>query len=205
MADTDAVPFTSPLGDLEWIFITGKGKKDLSGNDRFVASLVLNHDTDQCKELIETIEEFWNENKPKKAKDAKSTGFKILEDEKGEPTGRVSFNFWTGIVFPDGSPKVVKVFNAKGAEVALGEKKIGNGSRGRIKGAMGIYDNGPAAKGVTLYLNGIQLTKFVPFTGGVSFDAVEDEDGDGFEGIDDDEHMNAVDDTEGNSEAKPRL
>jgi len=194
----------TPIGDLEWVFITGKGKKDLNGNDRFVASVVLDTDSDACKEFKSSIEDYWEANKPKGAK-LKSLGFKILEDENNEPTGRTSFNFWTGIAFPDGQPKVVKVFNAKGAEVSLGTKKIGNGSRGRIKGAMAIYDNGPAARGVTLYLNGIQLTKFIPFEGGVDFDAVDDEEGEGFEGVDDD-GMGAIEDNEPeNTTSKPRL
>lgn len=201
--ETQAV--TSPIGDLEWIFITGKGKKDPKGNDRFVASLVLPSDSDACKSFKNDLEEFWDTYKPAKAKNAKSLGYRELEDEDGNPTGRTSFNFWTGISFPDGQDKVVKVFNAKGAEVSLGSKKIGNGSRGRIKGAMAIYDV-DANRGVTLYLNGIQLTKFIPFEGGVNFDAVEDEEAgdDTFEGIDDD-GMNAIPETETNQEARPRL
>ena len=189
--------------DLEWIFITGNGKKDLQGNDRFVASLVLPSDSEDCIKFTAAIDAFWEENKPKGAK-IKSLGYKALEDENNELTGRTSINFWTGTAFPTGDAKVIKVFNAKGAEVSLGSKKIGNGSRGRIKGAMAIYDNGPAARGVTLYLNGIQLTKFVEFTGGVSFDEVDDGE-DGFEGFDED-GMDAIADTESdNPTAQPRL
>ena len=200
----EAENVTSPVGDLEWLFITGKGKKDQNDNDRFVASVVLDKDNILCKDFISDIEIFWETNKPKKVKTPKSLGFRELEDEENNPTGRISFNFWTGTVFPDGQAKIVKVFNAKGAEVALGNKKIGNGSRGRIKGAMGIYDNGPGAVGVTLYLNGIQLTKFVEFTGGVSFDEVEDGDED-FEGFNED-GMDAINTSiQPDSESVPRL
>jgi len=193
----------SPVGDLEWVFITGKGKKDLNDNDRFVASVVLDEDSDACKAFMEKIENFWEENKPKGSKDPKSLGFKILEDDEGNSTGRVSFNFWTGTVFPDGSAKVVKTFNAKGAEVSLGNKKIGNGSRGRIGGAMGIYDNGKAARGVTLYLNSIQLSKFKEFTGGDNFDAIDEDEDDAFEGVDD---MGAIpDESSAETPVKPRL
>ena len=191
----------TPVGDLEWVFITGRGKKDLNDNDRFVASVVLPSDSPECEAFIAKINDFWDENKPKGAK-IKSLGYKVLEDENNEPTGRTSFNFWTGITFPTGDPKVVKVFTAKGAEVALGTKKIGNGSRGRIKGAMAIYDNGPAARGVTLYLNGLQLTKFVEFTGGVDFDEVDDGD-DAFEGFDN--GMDALETESENPTAQPRL
>lgn len=193
---------TTPVGDLEWIFITGKGKKDQQGNDRFVASVVLDKDSVLCKEFINDIDSFWDTNKPKKVKEAKSRGYRHLQDEENNDTGRISFNFWTGTTFQDGQAKEIKVFNAKGAEVALGTKKIGNGSRGRIKGAMGIYDTGPGACGVTLYLNGIQLTKFIEFTGGVSFDEVEDGDED-FEGFDED-GMNAIN-SDTSEESVPRL
>lgn len=192
---------TTPVGDLEWLFITGKGKKDQQGNDRFVASVVLDKDSVFCKDLISDIDAFWEANKPKKVKEPKSRGYRELQDEEGNDTGRISFNFWTGTVFQDGQVKEIKVFNSKGAEVSLGSKKIGNGSRGRIKGAMGIYDTGPGACGVTLYLNGIQLTKFVEFTGGVSFDEVEDGDED-FESFDQD-GMDAINTNDG--EPLPRL
>ena len=199
---SEAVNVQSPLGDLEWIFITGKGKKDLKDNDRFSANVVMDSDNITCQDFITEISEFWQENKPKKVKKAKSLGHRPVLDDNDEETGRTAFNFWTGIVFPDGQPKVVKVFNAKGAEVSLGNKKIGNGSRGRIKGAMAVYENGAEA-GVTLYLNGIQLTKFVEFTGGVSFDEVDDDDGESFEGFDDD-GMEALTE-EQKEEAQPRL
>ena len=199
---SEVLNVTTPVGDLEWLFITGKGKKDQNDNDRFVASVVFDSDNSLAKELVSDINIFWETNKPKKAKEPKSLGFRELTDDEGNKTGRISFNFWTGTVFPDGSAKIVKVFNAKGAEVALGNKKIGNGSRGRIKGAMGVYDNGPGAIGVTLYLNGIQLTKFIEFTGGVSFDEVEDGDED-FEGFDEDGMHAISEDQEG--ESVPRL
>lgn len=193
---------TTPVGELNWIFITGKGKKDPSGNDRFSASINFPTDSEHTKFLKETIEDFWQENKPTKAKAAKSLGWKDLEDEDGEPTGITSFNFWTGIEFPSGDPKTVKIFNAKGAEVSLGKKKIGNGSRGRIQGAMAIYEN-KSNIGVTLYLNGIQLTKFIPYEGGVSFDAVDDDETDeAFEGFDDE--LPPVED-DGNDAPPPRL
>ena len=199
---SEAVNFHTPVGELQWIFITGKGKKDLNDNDRFVASVVLDDDSDACQALKSDIDSFWNDNKPKGAKQPKSTGYKAEVDPEGNETGRTSFNFWTGTEFPDGRAKVIKVFNAKGAEVALGDRKIGNGSIGRIGGAMGIYSNGPN-KGVTLYLNSLQLKKFVEFTGGDSFEAIDDDDDDDlFEGFDGD--MPPMTD-EGGDSPKPRL
>lgn len=182
---------TTPVGNLEWVFITGEGKEDLQGNPTYTVSLVL--EGDQAKVLEEQINDFWEANRPKGISEPKSLGFyahtaKDAEGEKVE-TGKTAFVFKTGTTFPNGNPKVIKVFNAKGAEVSLGDKKIGNESRGRVQGAMGIYEVQQKGRtlqaGVTLYLNGLQLTKFVEFVGGASFDAIEDEDAgeDSFEGF----------------------
>lgn len=201
---SEAKQFKTPVGELQWVFITGKGKKDLNDNDRFTASVVLDTDSDAGQAMIQEINDFWEEFKPKGVKNPKSLGFRYEVDDEGNETGKVSFNFWTGITFPDGSPKVIKIFNAKGAEVSLGSKKIGNGSRGRIGGAMAIYANGKAASGVTLYLNSIQLSKFIEFTGSDSFDAIDEDDEEAFTGVDD--GMEAMSEAEqSEAPAQPRL
>ena len=200
MSETQVIQ--TPVGDLEWIFITGQGKKDPKGNSRFTASVVYNTKSQQCKDAIALIKAFWDENKPGQAKKPKSLGYRELEDEAGNKTGRTSFNFWTGITFQDGTDKKVQVFNAKGAEVSLGSKRVGNGSVGRIKGAMGIYKVKEMNDwGVTLYLNGVQLQKFVEFTGGVAFDEMDDAGEDDFLGFDD--GMDGLEDT--TPEAVPNL
>lgn len=162
----------TPKGELAWVFITGTGKKDLNDNDRFVASVKYKVDSAEHKKVEAILSEFWEENKPKGRKQ-KSNGLR-LEEKDGKETGYVLLSFWTGLTFPDGKAKVIKTYNAKGAEVALGNKKIGNGSIGSISGAMAIYDSGPAACGITLYLNAIQLTKFVEFKQDAGFEATED-------------------------------
>jgi len=182
----------TPIGELAWVFITGKGKEDLNGKPRYCASIRYKNDSPELKSVTSVIMEFWDENKPKGKAKPKSTGIKEEFDKEGNPTGYTMLNFWTGIEFPDGSAKVVKTYNAKGVEVALGSKKIGNGSRGAISGVAGIYANGPNV-GVTLYLNALQLTKFVEYSGGAGFTAVKDEEGwtgddlneDGFEAVED--------------------
>lgn len=181
---------TTPVGDLEWVFITGEGKEDLQGSPTYTCQVVL--EGSNAAALQAEIDDFWAANKPKGIDTPKSTGYydHTTKDEEGNKveTGKTAFVFKTATTFPNGSPKVIKVFNAKGAEVSLGDKKIGNGSRGRIQGAMGIYEVQQKGRtiqaGVTLYLNGVQLTKFVEFVGGPSFDAVEDEEaGESFEGF----------------------
>lgn len=107
-------------------------------------------------------------------------------DEDGDKvkrlTGKTSFIFTTAMTYGDGSAKVVKVFDKNGNEVNLNGKRIGNGSRGRFNAAMGIYAVENKGKildaGVALYLNGLQIGKFVEYQAGPSFDAMDDEEAD---------------------------
>ena len=196
----------STKGLLEWVTISGEGKENLSGKMKYQANVVIdpqNNEADAA--LIAKIDRFWEENKPKGFKrKAKSMGYyyhDAVKDADGEPTydedgnkvfdkeGRVHLTFSTDTTFPSGDTKVVKVYNAKANVISLGDKSIGNGSEGYIAGAMGIYKAEKGGKiidaGVTLYLNGIQLTKFVEFTGADDgFEADED----GFMGVDADEN-----------------
>ena len=184
----------TPVGDLTWVFITDEGKKDLNGNDRYSANVEFHKDSEEFKTIEGKIEAFWEANKPKGAKQ-KSNGIKVVQekqaDDSYEDTDMRSVSFWTG-----------KTYNAKGSEVALGGKKIGNGSRGAISGAMAIYDQSAAARGVTLYLNAIQITKFDEFKGGGANFAdtgVED----GFTGFEDEADGFSAQPDDG--AAKPRL
>ena len=181
----------SPVGDLEWVHIDGDGKPDLQGIPKYQCDVVL---TPEVAEPFKArVNEYWEENKPKGAKAAKSLGIyphsvkdEDASKEAGEnvykETGKTVVRFKTGTTFQSGDPKIVKVFNSKGNEVSLQGKKVGNGSRGRVNGVMAIYNINKATCGVTFYLNAIQLSKFVEFTGGANFDTIEEEDG-GFEGV----------------------
>ena len=181
----------SPVGTLEWVHIDGDGKPDLQGVPKYQADVVLT--PEQAAPFKEMVEQFWNENKPKGAKDAKSLGIypHTVKDEEAsksagenvyKETGNTVVRFKTGTTYQSGDPKVIKIFNSKGNEVSLQGKKIGNGSRGRVNGVMAIYNINKATAGVTFYLNAIQLSKFVEFTGGANFDAIDEDDG-GFEGV----------------------
>jgi hypothetical protein len=198
----------TPIGELNWVFITDQGKKDLNGNDRFVASVRFHKDSAEFKAVQKQINDFWNANKPKGAK-LKSNGIQVVKektdevDSEGdavyEETEMRDISFWTGTTFPNGNAKVIKTHNSRGSEVSLGSKKIGNGSIGAISGVMDIYDQGVAARGVTLYLNAILIKKLVEYTGGdAGFEDVS-EDGD-FDGTEDDFGNEPVE-----GSAKPRL
>ena len=146
----------------------------------------------------------------------------LIVDDEGEPVldedgekqykavkdgGRVTVAFKTGTTWPDGNPKEVKVYNAKGKKVALGDMKIGNNSEGRVGGMMDIYMNKSKAgavldAGVTLYLDKIQIAKLVEYTGGDEpMDAMDDEDG--WSGPEEDTFEGTTSDDQ--DAAKPRL
>lgn len=214
MASTTLQRFKSPVGNLEWVIISGEGKENLSGAMQYKADLVL--EGDAAEALKEKLQAFWEENRPKSITKPKSLGWydhkvktEEVDEETGKPvyeeTGKTVFSFKTATTFGDGKPKVVQVFNAKGAPVVLGEQKIGNGSKGRIDAAMDIYEvKAPKGKsiidaGVTLYLNAIQLSKFVAYAGGPSFDEIDGDEELGIEG-----HMDGIHE-EGSAEGKVRL
>ena len=198
----------SPVGDLEWVVIDGEGKPDLQNVPKYQCDVVIT--PEQAETFKEIVLKFWEDNKPKGAKDAKSLGIypHTVKDEKAsreagenvyKETGNTVIRFKTGTTFQSGDPKVIKIFNSKGNEVSLQGKKIGNGSRGRVNGVMAIYNINKATCGVTFYLNAIQLSKFVEWTGGADFDEIEDGDFEGVEG-----GLGAIEDESSETE-RPRL
>lgn len=185
--------------ELRWVFIDQPGKPNLQDKMCLNATLVLKTASKGCEALKTAIEDFWDENKPSGAKKAKSFGWRDEVDDDEKPTGETSFSFWTSATWPDGKPHIIDIYNAKGSKIALGGKKIGNGSFGAISGVMGIYDQGVAARGVTLYLNAIQLTQFLEFSQDAGFG---EEEGD-FDGVATEFDGTSEEEPEG--EAKPRL
>ena len=199
MAKLPTQPIVTPKGELAWVFIDGNGKKDLNDKDRYVASLRVKTDSPEHKQLKDVIDAFWEENKGKGWKQ-KSNGLKTevypdSHEKAGEPTGYTLCEMWTGTAHKDGKRKVIAIKTAKNVLVDLKGRKIGNGSIGKLSGLMQIYDQGVAARGVTIYLNSIQLLKFVEFK---QDDGFEEEEGE-FDGFDDDEFES----TEANSDAEP--
>lgn len=205
----------TPVGDLEWVVISGDGKtNDLKSppQQEYCATVVLSKE--QAQPFIDELEALWTEHKPK-GKKLRSLGYyahKVPTGEKDEDgqnvyeeTGNIAITLKTVTTFPDGKEKVIKTFNSKGNEVALGDKLIGNGSRGRLKGLARMWTQ-PREAGISLYLNAVQLSKFVEYTSGPSFDELEDEDGDSFEGLDSDTSASAIaDEQSGTSAGVPRL
>ena len=152
----------SPIGELEWCFISGEGKPDLQGNPKYQVDVVIS--PEQAEPFKAMVDDFWKENKPKGAKGMKSSGVypHTVKDEEAsseagenvyKETGKTVIRFKTGTEYVSGDKKLIKVFNSKGNEVSLHGKKVGNGSRGRAIGSMAIYDFNAAARGITFYVN----------------------------------------------------
>lgn len=213
----------TPVSDLEWVIISGEGKENLNGDMQYQASLVLDVENNEKHSAFKKqIDDFWAANKPQgfKGDEPDSNGLyphKVPTGEKDEDgdnlyetTGKLILATKTKTTFADGNEKKIKVFNSKGAEVNLGDKKIANGSRGRLGCVMAIYATTDKSgkkiinAGVTFYLNSVQLSKFVEYAG-AGFDALEDEDGEEFESVDDGMAALTEEETSTATSDKPRL
>lgn len=183
------VSFKTPIGELMWVNISKDGADQSMAKDgskmQKVATIVLEGEKKEqvLNELQQIWEGFKTELNLKKGTAAKSLGWRAEKDkETDEETGRITLTFKCNAKLPDGRESIVKVLNAKGQEVNLGERAIGNGSQGVIHGEAAYYDaNG--TKGVTLYLKAIQLTKFVEYQMNVNADDLSEEGS--FQGVDD--------------------
>jgi hypothetical protein len=209
MASRTAIPFKTPKGEFTFVIINGEGHANQKGKLQYKASVVLDPADPKCIAFKKLIDDFWAENKPKGAKKPNTCGYrphtvKSTEcDEDGDPiyeeTGKLEFYSSTGTTWPDGSKKVIRVYNSKAKEVDLGTKKVGNGSVGYIAGNLDVYDVA-GNQGVNLYLDAIQITKFVEYVAGPNFNVDDDEDG--WDGEDVNEFTGDEEETE---TPKPRI
>lgn len=218
----ERLKYTSPLGELSWIFIDGKGKRNFN-DDGDIFSGTISFTAEVGKGIIKDIEEFYEEHKIKGPKKASMGWYhpyvmddkneKIpLEDKDGnviegkyeQNKDIVCLTFKTGITWPDGKSKVINTYNAQGVKVSLGQTKIGNGSTGCLAGQMSMYTKGKTDQGVTFYLNSVQIVTLTPFEGGDKFEEHK-----GFEGVDEESGIPIEEKTEEEVEekatTKPRL
>ena len=181
--------FISPIGELEWVVISGEGVEGMNAGDpyKYVANIVL--DKQGSKNVKDKIDSFWKLNRPKVVKTPKATGLyqhkvktEEIDNDTGKPvyaaTGSQYLRMSTRITWPNGNTKKVKVFNAKGAEITLGDTKIGNGSLGRLIGVIDIYAikdsrGNISSAGVTFYLQSIQISKLLEYDAGVLPDEID--------------------------------
>ena len=146
----------TPLGELQWLFITGMGKENYNRDGyEYTSDILL--EGDEAETLKTKITEYFHAEFGAKA-NPKSLGFKDEDD------GRTRFSFKTKTTKKDNSARKIIVGDSKGKKMDLGDRKISNGSTGVIHGALGTYVNGQS-KGVSLYLNKVQLLDFIPYEG----------------------------------------
>ena len=99
------------------------------------------------------------------------------------PTGNVFITFKTMAQMPDGKPKFVKIYNAKGTDVtedyAKAEYTIGNESEGRIYGTLKAGSHNGSTF-ISCYLNVVQVSKLSRYTYDVVVDEIEGDTDDDF-------------------------
>lgn len=174
--------FVTPKGRIEWATLNGNGKTDLNGRQIYTIDIVCT--PEDAAPTIDSLNALWEEHRPKGSKNAKSMGYREDED------GSIRFTLKTSTKYPSGDDKPIKIYNKDAKQVQL-DDKIGNGSMGRASGMAAVYDAGAAARGVTLYLDAVQVVNLIRYTGGAaSFQA--DKEGD-FEGTDTTDGFTAVD------------
>lgn len=231
----DKVPVTTPKGELYYVNISGQGKQNYNEDGyEYTATVYCEKDDPETVALIEKIDELIGP--VPKGKTLKSQGYRPVwknaegnyfvptanrkggDEEGDEETTLLAFAFKTGTTFEDGKTKKINVFNSKAGKISLGDKKIGNGSIGRISGKMKRNENGKDIS-VSLFLNGVQINKFVEYVDDGGFEADDDEEGfmgvetDGTEGMEEDNSTDTSDAAEETSKpaksskgkAKPRL
>ena len=196
-----ATAVKTKVGELKYVFIKGEGRNQaMPGEEaryQYVASIVFKKDSPEHKYLKALIDEEWKEYKTSNSVKGlpATTGIKdeMQKDPKGEidpateevrkvPTGNIIAQFKTNTTWPNGNPKIVKVFDHKGAEItglyAGAQWAIGEGSTGVIFGTASGNGIGGKHK-VTLYLNAVQIAKLKKYEGVVI--ETEELDGDDIE------------------------
>jgi len=196
------VNFKTPLGELQWVVISGEGKPDLQGRMKYSANVLISKEEGEA--LKTTLDAYWEANRPKSVKLPKSTGLyphMIKTDEVDpdtdkaiyveDPEGRVEVRLKTNTTWPkDNKPVTIKVLRANGNPINLGDKEIGNVSIGVLHGSYGIYSvkmpNGKISDaGITMYLSQVQLQKFVAFEGdNTPVEAISEVEDDGLDDVD---------------------
>ena len=187
MAKSFKRSFKTPICELRWVNLQGVDtsiNKDGSQNKKVACGVVTGEVAEQIAAQIEAI---WQEAKIEMGLKKNVANGNIIPkpivDENGDMTGEYELRFKTNTYFADGKENKVPIYNAKGKEVDLGDRKIANGSQGIIHGEIGYYDVS-GQKGLTLYLKAIQITKFIEYQVGVDAIDVSEQVSDGFEAFD---------------------
>jgi hypothetical protein len=148
--------FTSPKGTAQWPWLS-KPDTRYDAEGKFKTDLLVS--TEEAAPIMETAKKLFVEEFGEKA--LKNAKWPYMVDDV---TGGVKIRAKSG--------KKPGMFDAKG-NVITKDLAVGNGSVIKIAGLLQTYDAG-GNKGVTAYLNAVQLIELVEFGGSASF---EEEDG----------------------------
>ena len=184
---SDLISVVTPVGDLNYVQISGQGKLNYN-EDGYVYVATVNLTGEPAEELKGKIDAVLGD--VQKGENLKAKGYReLMKDEEGiytptsntkerdanaEPTGIWAFTFSTATSFSDGKPKKISVYNSANppTRINLGDKKIGNGSKGAISGKLQRYKKGKDV-GVSLFLNAVQLVDFVEYVDDAGFEGLE--------------------------------
>jgi len=168
-----------PPAPIPFGVVSGEGVPDYdnqkSGGKRggmeYSVSIILGKK--ERKDVLKTVMNYWEENKPKGGDD-KPANYKNIVRTNDD--GDYILYSKTQVDF-EGKANIVTIRNHEGVKLDPEEfGAIGKGSEGRLAVKMGVYGNDEDA-GVSLYLAAVQLTEFVAYEGGDASDAFGDEKG----------------------------
>lgn len=184
---SDLIPVVTPVGELHYVNISGKGKLNYN-EDGYNYVATINLSGDKAEILKDKIDEVLGE--VVKGENLRSKSYReLLKDDEGvytptnstadrdkgaEKTGIFAFTFTTNVAFSEGGTKTIITYNSANppSKIELGEKKIGNGSMGAISGKLRRYNKGRDV-GVSLFLNAIQIVNLIEYVGDAGFEAQE--------------------------------
>jgi len=166
--EKDFKPQPIPFG-----VVTGEGVDNFDGDDKeYSVSILL--DKKMKKDILNSVQAYWDEHKPSGAGDKPDNFKNIVRDT--EDGGHILYSK-TKTHFGD-KQNIITIVNHEGVKLDPQEfGMIGEGSLGRLAVKMGIYTQGKRSAGVSLYLSAVKLTKFVAYSGGDASSAFGQEDG----------------------------
>jgi hypothetical protein len=171
----------TPLGELKWAKVFEPEDPRDEGKSRvWSTDLVLDNDSPECLALMTRIEELQQTANGAGAKiDKKGWPFKDEVDQNDQPTGRTVFRFKRNETSKKGnsiSPPVI--VDAK-RKTWPADDLIGNGSKGKVAYSFYGWDSPTTrgAKGLSLWLEMVQVIDFVPYQRASAQDAFEEEEG----------------------------
>ena len=171
----------TPLGELKWAKVFEPEEPRDEGKSRvWSIDLVLDNDSPDCLALMTKIEELQQTANGAGARiDKKGWPFKDELDQNEQPTGRTVFRFKRNETSKKGnliSPPVIVDAKRKAWPA---DELIGNGSKGKVAYSFYGWDSPTTrgAKGLSLWLEMVQVIDFVPYQRASAEDAFEEEEG----------------------------